>query len=118
MSRQGMCDFCGKQWNPMDHTWHCHHAEPFEVHDTDTDSYYEYNGRWLACQECDMYIATHNKKALALRAAEKHPDRRPGNLREMYGVAEQLYEAFFQRWLDSHPLHEKRECLIRLPNVQ
>jgi esterase/lipase superfamily enzyme len=118
MSRTGVCDFCGKVWNPMDHTWFCHHAEPFEVKDTDTGTTYEYDEQWLVCQICDMYIETKNKKGLALRAAETHPDRQPGNLRELYGIAGMLHDAFFARWQHSHPLYERRECLTRLPNVQ
>src|SRR5262245_31929115 len=116
--RTGMCEFCGKVWDPMDHTWFCHHVEPFSVHDPDNGVTYEYDDEWVACSICNVLVLTRNKKALALRTAEHHPGRVPGNLRDLYRVAEMLHTAFFERWQHSHPLHSRRECLINMPNVQ
>jgi hypothetical protein len=118
MSKTGTCDFCGKRWDPMDHTWFCHHAKPFSVQEQDTGTIYQYDDEWLVCETCDTLVATDNRKALALRSAETHPNRKPGNLRELFALMEFLHEQFFSGWLDSHPLYERRECLTRLPNVQ
>jgi hypothetical protein len=117
MSKTGSCDFCGKTWNPLDHTWFCHHTEPFEIRDRRDGTIYAYDDEWLVCNDCDNLIATNNHKALALRSAESHPEREPGNLRQIYGMVEFLHGEFRRGWRNSHPLHERRECLTRLPNV-
>jgi hypothetical protein len=114
----GQCDFCGKQWNPNDFTWTCHHVEPFMIKDLDSGTEYAYDEQWLLCRECDVLYITQDRKALSLRAAYSHPDREPGNLREMFAVVTILQEAFRTNWKESHPLYERRDCLVRLPNVQ
>lgn len=102
----------------MDHTWMCHHCKPFEIREEQTNTVYSYDDEWLVCQACDLLISTNNRKALAVRSAESHPDREPGNLRALYSLAEFVHNEFFHGWLDSHPLYERRACLVKLPNVQ
>lgn len=101
----------------MDHTWTCHHIEPFEVHDETADVTYSYADEWLVCEQCDSYIATQNVKALALRSAEAHPLRRPGNLRQLFQLMQFVHAQFYRSWKDSHLLFENRACLVKLPQV-
>jgi hypothetical protein len=100
----------------MHMTWFCHHTEPFEIRKD--GRFVAFINEWLICEVCDILLHSGNKKALILRAAEAHPERQPGNLRAMYGLMEALLAEFQHGWLDSHPLHERRECLINLPGVQ
>lgn len=117
MSRSGVCDFCNEPWNPMHHTWFCHHTTPFEITDKRDGTIYTYDDEWLVCEKCDVLLHSDNHKALCLRCAEAHPERQPGNLRQIYSLVEYVIQEFKRGWKESHPLHERRACLVTLPNV-
>ena len=110
------CDFCGKKWSMMDHRWMCHHCRPVQIR-TEQDVVYNADPQWLVCHECNALIEQKEWKALAVRAADTHPDRKVTDYRWLVRTCYAINQAFANSWIRSHFLHEERDCLVRLPQV-
>jgi hypothetical protein len=112
-----MCDFCGKRWTMMDHRWWCHHCHPVQIH-VEGDVIYNADEQWLVCQDCNEMVEKKEWKSLAIYSARTHPDnKRRRDLRFLTRACYAINQAFAKAWISSHLLHEKRECLVKLPQV-